>query len=738
MAGAVAAFRRDGEEQTKGSATRWDYGLARTPPYVPRWKRPQTVEAGKASGMIPATALAFETGNDGKPFGSLEDWIDACNAQDVAGAIETSVTARSLRRCYIYRGLYGAGDENVQLRWTGRENGTRHCWLHTCIDNVTIRGINFEGFNCVVGTTFPTLPLRDSSDGKIDPEPYHTSTEPVYKCLNAREDGAAFGFHTRRLGRIKPSGTFLIEGVKVRRQRAGTTTKANRENLSYFDDLIWESVLETVYLFSHVRCSTLLAVVAAINATSDRTGYTAQIRDGMVLILAVDHRSRAFVEIVPEGSGAFECDVQTPAVDISHCTFTDTDLGYGAILDVSQLGSVIFCKNDLIGTWGGIGAPVTRWGDIYFANNHWHDCSSKRPPANGRVSSQLPAGSSLSAYNTACLVGTNSPVMMRYHKTGNTALIENNKVDTVESLNANDTVNCAVLADIRNGWQITSAAKIIRFAYNHVSHLVGLTGAQDCNVIYGKLRGFSVIANYFENFGAAYVNGKGNNEGSEAAGLLFKNPGPYNLPVDGSLPEPVLISGNIFIDGPDGTPWIKVDELASDLTVADNIFRNWENQKSGSPVTSGPKAGLLRFTTHQKGVHITGNRFENIAVDHFPRFFLINFWNLSPFGRAFDFGRFAFSGNTLLNNGTKRYPVPTTSVAVVNFQFNSGNPTNPASAFGQITTGNNVILSTSGRPTGNGLKIFHDNGKAVYDGTQDAPAATLSPVDYLRSYGNAG
>lgn len=737
MAGGVAAFRRVSDQEAMVSVTRWDYGLKRTPPYVPRWIRPDTVHAGKASGAIPSNALAFEAGNDGQPFASLEDWIDACNRLDVAGAIETPVTAKTLRRCYIYRGLYGAGKENVRLRWTGREEGTRHCWLHTYIDDVVIRGINFDGFNCAVGTTFPALPLRESAEGKIDPEPYHTSTESVYKSLNASEDGAAFGFHTRRLGRIMPLGQFSIDAISVRRQIARTTAKANRQNASYFEDLVWQSVLETVSLFSGVRCSTVQAVVAAINAQSDRTGYKAQFRKDKVFILAVDHRSQAFVEIELEGNGTFESDVQTPAVDISHCTFTDTDLGYGAILDVSQLGPVVFCRNDLAGTWGGVGALVTRWSDIYFANNHWHDCSSKRPPARGRASSQLPAGSSLSAYNTACLIGTNSPVMMRYHRTGNTALIENNKVDNVESLNANDTVNCAVLADVRNGWQVTSASKIIRFAYNHVSHLIGLAGAQDCNIIYGKLRGFSVIANYFENFGAGYVNAGTNSEGSEAACLLFKNPGPYNMPIDGRPAEPAIISGNIFIDGPVGTPWVKVDELASDLTVADNLFRNWKNKKGGLAVTAGPKAGLLRFTNHQQGVRIQGNSFENIAVDQYPRFFLINFWNLSPFARSFDFRRFEFSGNTLLNDGTDQYPVPQTSVAVLNFQFNSGNPQDPRNAFAQIATGHNVILSKPGRPSSNVLQMFHDNGKAVYQGTQHASEARLAPADYLRFYGSA-
>lgn len=738
MAGGVAAFRRVSDEKAMGAETRWDYGLKRTPPYVPRWVRPDTVRAGKASGMIPADALAFETGNDGKPFGSLEDWIDACNRLNVAGAIETPATVQTLRRCYIYRGLYGAGREDVRIGWTGREKGTRHCWLHTYVDDVILRGINFEGFNCAVGTTFPTLPLRDGTEGKIDPEPYHTSTEPVYRALNAREDGAAFGFHTRRLGRITPSGKFSVQAVKVRRQRASATSKANRQNSSYIEDLVWQSVLETVSLFSGVRCSSTDDIVAAINAASDRTGYSAQLHEGAVYVLAIDHRSLAFVEIALEGSGTFECDVQTPAVDISHCTFTDTDLAYGAILDVSQLGPVVFCKNDLAGTWGGVGALVTRWSDIYFANNHWHDCSSERPPAKGRTSSQLPAGSSVSAYNTACLIGTNSPVMMRYHSAGNSALIENNKVDRVESLNANDTVNCAVLADVRNGWQVTSASKIIRFAYNHVTRLVGLTGAQDCNVIYGKLRGFSVIANYFEDFGAAYVKAGSNSEGSEAAGLLFKNPGPYNLPVDGRVPEPAIISGNIFIDGPAGVPWVKVDELGSDLTVAGNVFRNWEGRKAGLPITSGPKAGLLRFTTHQQGVRIISNSFENIAVDQYPRFFLINFWNLSPTGREFDFSRFAFSGNRLLNDGTKRYPELSTSAAVVNFQFNSGNPKDPGSAFAQIATGHNFIFSSSGSATDNQLELFHDNGKAMYRGSQDAPVTKLAPADYLRSYGNAG
>jgi hypothetical protein len=711
-----------------GIGAGWGVGLDFTPPYVPSWRRPTSVAAGKRDGLIPRDALAFETGNAGQPFASLDDWIAACNAQDLPGAIETPIAVRQLGRTYLARGIYGAGPADVKIRWLGREEGSSHCWLHVQSSDVVVRGIDFDGFNIAVGVTFPTLPLT-SRDGSLDGAPYHTSTEVVYRALKSSVGGPADGLWCKRLGRLRLDGPFTVRALGVRRQRAGTA-KAGGENRDYFDRADWESVLDTVPLVEDAACESVEELVDAINARAEATGYAARLNGpGEIFLLANSAKTRAIAEIAITGEGAIRADVQAPAIDVSHCTFTDTNLALGAVLDVSELGPVRFCKNDLPGTWSGVGAIVTRWSEIYFANNHWRECSPERPSTQGRISSCLPAGSSQTAFNTACYVGTNSPVMMRYHAAGNIALIENNRVSNIQSLNRSDTVNSAVVADIRNGWQVTGAGRIIRIAYNDVESCRGAPGARDCNLFYGKLRGFSVIGNRFRGFGSTPRTIHGERVASEGLALLFKNPGPYNGPIEDAYSEPVAIWGNQFVDGTAGVPWIKLDEMICPVVIEHNLFQGWSR---GDAPAAGQVAGLIRLTSHQQQVHIQSNRIEAASREDAAAWPLISLWNIKEPAAGMDLANSVIANNEVVLGDASAQAEGPVPIAIIS--LSSPTPALTAS-LEHLAMGNNALLSRDGEVLVAQMPLRHGRRAALIQGRRDAGSGGYEEGRALKRYG---
>ena len=719
-------------EQKADTGAGWGVGLDFTPPYVPFWRRPESVADGKRDGLIPQDALAFETGNAGQAFTSLNDWITACNAQDLPGAIETPIAVHDLARNYLARGIYGAGPADVKIRWLGRHEGSSHCWLHVHSNDVVVRGIDFDGFNVAVGVTYPTLPLKNA-DGSLDGAPYHTSTEVVYRALRSSAGGPAERLWCKRLGRVSVDGEFVIHTLRVRRQRAGTA-KAGSENRDYFEKADWESVLETVQLVDEAACRSAEELVDAINARADATGYAARLNQpGEIFLLANSAETRAIAEIAITGEGAIRTDVQAPAIDVSHCTFTDTDLALGAILDVSELGPVRFCRNDLPGTWGGVGANVTRWSEIYFANNHWRECWPGRPSAQGRTSSCLPAGSSHTAFNTACYVGTNTPVMMRYHEAGNIALIENNKVANIQSLNRSDNVNSAVVADIRNGWQVSGSGRIIRFAYNDVENCRGAPGSRDCNLFYGKLRGFSVVGNRLRAFGSTPLTSDGERIASEGLALLFKNPGPYNGPIDEAYSEPVAIWGNQFADGAAGVPWVKLDEMICPVVIEHNLFEGWSR---GDAPADGRVAGLIRLTSHQKQVHIRNNRIQAALYEDVAAWPLVSLWNIKQAAAGLDLARSVIANNEVVlgdaDEGVQsRDPVP---IALISLS----SPTSAlTAALEHLVLSHNALLSPSGEVLVAQMPLRHGRGAGLIHGRRDAGLGRYEEGRALKRYGGA-
>lgn len=475
-------------------------------------------------------------------------------------------------------------------------------------------------------TTTPNRGATAVAAGQIDAQPYHTSTQPLTYIADPTALG--FGLFCPRVGRIVTTGSFNVSAIAVKRQIENLTPmgqgsgggggSANPGNNNYyFSDTAWTSVLETVDLFTGASATTNAAIVSAINANTTvglAHGYAAVLAlDGSVLVTANTVNTKSFVEMVITQTGTpATYDVKTPGVSITHCTFTDCNIGYAALLDVAELGPVEFHKNSCPGTWSGVYAQVTRWGHFRAANNEWYDCLLSRGGQVGRpaTGAMCPSGSSQTEFNTFFYMGTDSAVHMRYHVNGTTYLVENNYAHDVNSANVTDAVNCAVFSDVRNCWQRTSNNRICRIGYNQIISVNGRTtagfvsGAEDSNAFYMKPRGITVVANYIENCGTGWASTT--LDGSECTGILAKNPGPWNRQYTSSYgtnenSEVLNVFGNSLVDQPAGRPMLKLDEVYGNLVVQDNLMQNWVNYAGAAEVTGSITGNVLNVTAVASG-----------------------------------------------------------------------------------------------------------------------------------------
>lgn len=627
-----------------------------------------------------------------------------------------------------------------------------------------------------VGSTYqltatPDIAATALSAAVIDAQPYHTSTQPLTHIADPVLGGAA-GYHCPRLGRIVTSGTFNISAIAIKRQipsitpmgqgpsgGGGTANPAN--NNTYFSDAAWASVLETVNLFTGASCTTNAQIVSAINANTTAGlahGYAAVLSlSGDVFVIANTVNTPSFVEMVITQTGtAATYDVKTPAVTITHCTFTDCNIVYGALLDVSELGAVEFHKNECPGTWSGVYAQVTRWSHFRAANNHQYDCllsrHSLRRTQTGRnltadggattTYAAMPAGSSTGEWNTFFYMGTDSPLMMRYVTDGTTYLVENNYAHDVESYNSTDANNAGVFVDGRNLWKRVANNRLCRFAYNLIVNYKGVRGGEDSNVFYFKPRGMDIVANSITGFGAAYY-GTATQDGSEF-GNGCKNPGHFNRPYTSSwgtleVGESLRILGNTLDTPPPGIPALKVDERYEvGLYVEDNVFKNWYNWKNGVEQTSGSTAGCVRLTDGQRFVSFKRNKFQNCDPGPTDPGLLINFHNLAEAANTtFTSSDFQIDNNELANDGTahpfRNYPVYGANTTLCRMNFGSNNP---ATGFvAGIATGFNRILTAGGADSGFRMQLFHQNRSETSIGTNAASQTGYGTVNYLSSYG---
>jgi hypothetical protein len=711
-------------------------GLSYTPSYVEEWSQPANIALGKFLQAIPADAIEYETGNGlGGQFVDLWAWIDAANAADKPMAWQSAISFATLQRKYCKRGVYGAGA--AKMTYTGRTTGTRSFLFHTYRDDVTIRGGEYVNLQ-VAATTYPTLRLLTDDGVTLDGRPYHAGNDPLFASLDSRitgvsgalSDGPAAGFHTVRLGQVVITGSVSISALTVVRQIPDSQRHGSA--LNYYVQANYDSILDApLALFSGQACTTAAQVVTAINANSGSTTYRAELGSkGEVVVMPVSAATRAFIELNPTftGTGTVATNNRTPNVELSHCTLTDCNSGYGAILDVMEHGVVKAHKNDCPGTWSLVYLNVTRWSDLYAANNNWRDCNLSRATATGRTNSRLPTGSSLTTWNTFIGCGLDTQAFMRYHVAGNDFRVENNRVRDVESNNNTDTVNCAVFVDVRSGWQRTDNGKIIDRAWNDIENLKGISGAEDCNVFYGKTRGGWYRNNRIVGFGAAWFSASFN--GSECACHLDKNPGSFNGLWLGAYPEDLIFESNYVTGGPDGCPWFKDDENKTEYIFRGNYVGPWSNLKNGVEITAGQDAGFWRAPANQFSAQFYGNILVNVKGGPIAPWMLANHWNLQAFV-PFLGERFAFHSNEF------RDTVPRTSnERVVNFQWGGGKPS-PVSTFQDaVQTGNNPFCDINGVPTGYQARLWNDNDDIEFTGSLAAPFTPFSSFDgYAQSLG---
>lgn len=734
----------------------WAMGLSATPSYVPNWTLPASVAAGKSSGAIPSDAIAYETGNSGGQFASMTDWINACNAANVAGALQSDITITtsfsSLQKYYLRRGLYGAAGSNgraPRIALTGRlsDNTGRKSLFFTHSEDATIQGIEFVDCGCVLATGAKTVALIDSS-GVVDTNPYHTGTQPVTTVCDPVL-GSAAGFYNMRLGRIITSGSFNVSQLVVKRQIANTTAmggnSGSANNNHYFSQAAWDAVLETITLFSGQACTTNAQIRDAINANTGTHGYAAVLSVvGDVFIQPTTVDTQPFSELIATATGTVTTDCKAPDVTITHCIFTDCNNVYMALLDVTELGKVEFHKNEMPGTWSGVYAQVTRWRHFRAANNHQWDClqtNSRGRTQTGRpaTGAGMPAGSSLSEFNTCFYLGTDSPVHMRYSVDGDVMLIENNYAHDCESYNNTNTVNAAAFADIRNGWQRTSNGKLQRLAYNRIEHYKGIRGAEDAQAMYLKPRGFTIAANIFIDTGAAWYS-TGSVDGSEFSVIGVKEPGPYNglytSPYGtNEREEEAHIYGNIFQDMPGGIPPVKIDQKRNVIRLRDLWFKNWVNYRNGVEQVDPTSSGLIRITDTMYQLELSNILIENCYSGPTDPALIINMHNISN-SEAVTFtpAAFMFRNIDVKNDGSATYPVETANRQMIRFNF-GGN--NPASGFvANVPTKDNRILAPNGSDTGFRMIATHTNRSESSVGTNAAASAGgYGSNNYLASYG---
>lgn len=736
--------------------TTWDIGLDRTPSYVPSWVRPATLAEGISLGSIPMGAIDFATGNNGGPFPDLWSWIDACNAANANGAINQDIlittASSSVPKRYLNVGLYGYGAAMPKIRWSGRTNDTPGKKSLFYVDKraVTIRGIEFVDWNCVLAVGNKTTPLLDTS-GVVDPNPYHTGNSAVtYTCDPVLGNAAGYGCN-RYASLTLPANSFSVSSLSVRRQIANTTylgeNNGQAMNSYYNADSAWNAVLETVDIFTGQTCTDAPSLVSAINANTANHGYAAEALSGTNVILkpaTVD--TQTFSEVVIGQTGSpLNVEVTTPPVTITHCKFTDCNMAYAALLDVTGLGAVEFHKNQLEGTWAGLALSVSRWHHVRAANNEQWDCLTARTRTQtGRdptTKAAMPSGST-TEFNTCFMIGIDKPTMMRYAVGGTTCLIENNYAHDCESYSASSGggINTCVFVDLRNCWTRAANGRFNRVAYNKAISYKGIRGGEDSNWGYFKPRGLDIIGNYIRDCGARWY-GTGTNDGSETTAILCKEPGSWNKPYTsayGNLEpsEPLRIRGNSMVDQPPGIAVLKVDNCYTELFIEDNLVSNWFNYRNGVEMTS-TTAGVFRILGAFRKATVRRNRFQKVDIGPTAPDLLINFHNITnAMNVTFTAAHFDLAGNSILNDdsahayGTYRvYTVDTNSIRI-----NTGGNGAAAGFAASLITGANSVLSGAGVDTGVRMKVLHFNRSESSKGTNTVASAGHGSVDYLSAY----
>ena len=345
-------------------------------------------------------------------------------------------------------------------------------------------------------------------------------------------------------------------------------------------------------------------------------------------------------------------------------------------------------------------------GENMVANNDVGDCLATRPTATGRptadgYTSQMPAGSSLSAWNTIWMIGNNNWVHMRYQKVrGTVCMVENNKIYGIESLNNTDTVNAAVVADVR----LTNDSRTIgaqtggwvSFSNNDINHVVAINGPIDSNIWYLKGTDAVYRGNRCVDFGSKRRSGSRPNvgSGSEAAFLVTKENGSYIR----SSSSKIVVDRNTLADGPNGLPWIKYEGKPFTFEVTQNRFLRWRNQLDDATLgdamgpTNTTDGGLIRFYGTTGRPKIIGNLFEDVDDNGLNNIIIMH--NIITTG--FTAADWEFSNNIFRKSGTAIFPEYSTSVQLMTVSIATGQFSNLLTSL----IGRNEVQDASGTKVG--------------------------------------
>lgn len=557
--------------------------------------------------------------------------------------------------------------------------------------------------------------------GALDSTPYHTSGDPGWsECNNAQ----VAGFVTRRCGSINVSGAPTISSIKVERQRKDSDY-AYSGNSFYAPSIpageaAWLLALDAdapdLLLGVAVTAATNTSLVTAINSHTATTGFSAILDPdtGRCLVLTGNTGGvgRPLDFVVTKTGGAADWDTFSPEADLTGCKFIDCNNVVIAIGDSTGLNRVDVHRSDAPGTWSLVYASVTRWRGLWAANNYVYDCMPTRPVATGRTSSQMPAGSSLSAWNTLFMIGQNNTVHRRYQiKFGTARMVDNNKFYNIESLNWTDTVNSATASDTRGMHDLktggpTNYGTWHSFSNNDIFHLVGINGAIDCNVTYTKGPDDVVEGNRIIQFGSKRKTGARPKAGagSEGGWYVSKEDGANK----GDASNFQRFNRNLVADGPNGCPWWKTENKLNSIEFTQNHLLNYTNLLDDG--TTGDATGILN-TVDGGAIRVYGNIGPFKGSSN-----LFENFNDGGAGTTFQWhelitagitaGDFEWSNNVYRNDGSAKYPAYTGDAQMATMDIDTGVFTN----LNACKIGRNTLQSPLGATVGQMIFRYTEKG----------------------------
>lgn len=576
-------------------------GLSYTPTYVPAWTFCPT--RATLLTQLGLTTSQVITATD---YASFEVALTAANAaqKPLVVGIDNGVYNVTTTQTRVYQDvpIYGYGLAAPIINAASRLSG----WISVRANDILTYGIEFRNFTSVYVYAAGTLPLAipDASNPAYDPatslakrEPYHTSTDKLTLMSHSAVDA---GYIMQAVGHFNVTGSPNLTSIKPVRMKNDGGPGGSRVPYNYryptsksnwiYDnntsgDALFATVIETNVpnlLAYSVNNATNASIVDSINANTGTSGYSAQLdpRTGKVVVLCASYYIRPFDWTVVSSGGSVSFDCVGAAVNLSYNIFSGCDRAMGGIGDVTAVGRLDLHKNVFDATWAAISLNYLMWSEIWAANNEYKNCLLTTSPYPGSGRSTQYGNAQTGATNqdgTWIWIGSNNPLYMRYIKTrGTVAHIDNNKCYNIDGNTNSDTVTSAGLVDLRLAWDNSSNKRDNHtFNYNDVKDVLNRLGAIDSQIFYLKGCSFTIVGNIFDGFGAKRRSNtrsvsNATSQGSEAGAILCKNNG-YDLDPNGWI----FIAGNFFTRGPNGLPWVKMEDKGGYFTVAGNHFLGW-------------------------------------------------------------------------------------------------------------------------------------------------------------------